>query len=80
MKSGMQTYFFLASFCFQAQRLSLSQKGPGSGIRDPGSKKKNGSRIPDPGGKKAPDPRAWIRIRNTEGSDFFSSQNGLLQV
>jgi hypothetical protein len=53
MKSGMQTYFFLASYAFRSNVLVLVIVKK---ISDPGSGK-NSSRIPDPGGGlKAPGP------------------------
>jgi hypothetical protein len=51
MKSGMQTYFFLASYDFRTF-LSLSQEDPGSEIWDP----EKFIPDPDPEAKKAPDP------------------------
>jgi hypothetical protein len=32
------------------------------------------SRIPDPGVKKAPDPRSWIRIRNTASRKYVRAK------
>jgi hypothetical protein len=50
-KSGMQAYFFLASFGFRWQR---------------SGKNSSQIRIPDPGGKKALDPRFRIRTIGSE--------------
>jgi hypothetical protein len=55
IKSGMQTYFFLAANAFRSKVIVKKIRVPRSGIR----KKFN----PDPGGKKAPDPdpQNWFR-------------------
>jgi hypothetical protein len=54
MRSGMQTYFFLASYAYKSKVLVL---GIVNKIRDPRSEIKSSPiRIPDPEGKKAPDP------------------------
>jgi hypothetical protein len=57
MKSGMQTYFFLAFYAFRSKALVLviviKIRDPRSGIQDP----EKFILDPDPGGKKAPDPQ-----------------------
>jgi hypothetical protein len=72
MKSGMQTYVFLASYAFRSKVLVLvivkKIREPRSGI------------IPDPGGIKAPDPGSRIRIRNTDANIKLFLNGGKFQV
>jgi hypothetical protein len=70
LKSGMQTYFFLASFNYKSKVFvpTHSQKDPGSEIRKKihprsGSRIQGVKKAPDTRGKKAPDPGCGTLIK-----------------
>jgi hypothetical protein len=76
MKSGMQTYFFLASYASRGKVFVIVKK-----IRDLEKMPGSGSRIQDPWGKKAPDPdpQHWLEgVFILIFSSAFSNPNAIL--